>query len=167
MGGVLTCLVGPEKRRYHIHKPLAVSKSPWFATRCSTVWQQQATSEDIDCTDLDEDCFKALVHWLYKGKLRPGSTDFTKDFLHLFHSYEVANVLMMNELKSLVVDALIFRYLERGIYFSYAHINKIAALGLLRTELGTMVITSCARTLKRGTGMSKSPDDISMLVGNR
>ena len=73
---------------------------------------------------------------------------------------------MMNELKSLVVDALIFRYLERGIYFSYAHVNKIAALGLLRTELGTMVITSCARTLKRGTGMSKSPDDISMLVGN-
>ncbi|KAI9688893.1 MAG: hypothetical protein M1822_001250 [Bathelium mastoideum] len=71
-GDIVIILVGPDSKKFHVHKNLLVSSSIFFEAALKKKWQKDKIRE-IQLQDDDEEAFELYAHWLYsgKGKLQP------------------------------------------------------------------------------------------------
>ncbi|KAK4496914.1 hypothetical protein PRZ48_011363 [Zasmidium cellare] len=71
-----TLIIGPEKRKYIIHKELLRAKLGYFKT-AYTMETAEASSNVFEMHDIPDRAIRSLIAWLYTGKvfLDPGNTD--------------------------------------------------------------------------------------------
>jgi hypothetical protein len=70
-GEIVTIFVGPEKKRYSIHKDVICHHSEYFRTAYNGRWKE--ADEGVTLDDVEVGIFNIFVHWLYTQQLPPGN----------------------------------------------------------------------------------------------
>ncbi|KAI4612467.1 hypothetical protein J4E80_007201 [Alternaria sp. BMP 0032] len=66
-GEIVTIFIGPEKKRYNIHKDIICHHSEYFRTAFNGRWKE--SDEGVTLEDVEVDVFNVFVHWLYAQKI--------------------------------------------------------------------------------------------------
>ena len=69
-GEVVTIFVGPEKKRYNIHKDIICHHSEYFRAAYNGRWKE--ADEGVTLEDVEVEVFNIFVHWLYTQQLPSG-----------------------------------------------------------------------------------------------
>ncbi|KAI4685085.1 hypothetical protein J4E81_008897 [Alternaria sp. BMP 2799] len=73
-GEIVTIFIGPEKKRYNIHKDIICHHSEYFRTAFNGHWKE--SDEGVTLEDVEVEVFNVFVHWLYAQSLPVKSRDF-------------------------------------------------------------------------------------------
>ncbi|KAI4919366.1 hypothetical protein J4E90_001499 [Alternaria incomplexa] len=66
-GEIVTIFIGPEKKRYNIHKDVICHHSEYFRTAYNGRWKE--SDEGVTLEDIEVEVFNIFVHWLYAQTL--------------------------------------------------------------------------------------------------
>jgi hypothetical protein len=69
---IVAVLIGPDERRFAVHKDVICAKSGFFRAACSTRWRE-GLERLIRLPEVQPNIFQAYVDWTYTGKLRLGA----------------------------------------------------------------------------------------------
>ncbi|KAI4641159.1 hypothetical protein J4E93_008037 [Alternaria ventricosa] len=68
-GEIVTIFIGPEKKRYNIHKDIICHHSEYFRAAFNGRWKE--SDEGVTLEDVEVDVFNLFVHWLYAEEIPP------------------------------------------------------------------------------------------------
>ncbi|KAI4644107.1 uncharacterized protein J4E78_009691 [Alternaria triticimaculans] len=66
-GEIVTIFIGPEKKRYNIHKDIICHHSEYFRTAFNGRWKE--SDEGVTLEDVEVDVFNVFAHWLYAQEI--------------------------------------------------------------------------------------------------
>ncbi|KAI4681760.1 uncharacterized protein J4E84_007355 [Alternaria hordeiaustralica] len=66
-GEIVTIFIGPEKKRYNIHKDIICHHSEYFRTSFNGRWKE--SDEGVTLEDVEVPVFNVFVHWLYAQEI--------------------------------------------------------------------------------------------------
>lgn len=118
---MITILIGPEEKVFHIHKALLCSQSPYCTARLSDSWKKDAGDGPmLKLPDIQEDTFGIIFNWLYTGRVSVNMKELVEPLIaamiedpvegpHLVLSdwvelYRSADVLLLTNLQNQLVD---------------------------------------------------------------
>lgn len=90
----------PRTRKYQIHKPLIVSKSPYFAALKNF---EEGQHNHVTVRGINHNAFRQILSWVYSGNFRKKEID---DVEVLLKTWVAADRFMMEMCKNMAMDAL-------------------------------------------------------------
>jgi len=66
-GEIVTIFIGPQKKRYNIHKDIICHHSEYFRAAYNGRWKE--ADEGVTLEDVEVEVFHIFVHWLYTQRL--------------------------------------------------------------------------------------------------
>lgn len=95
-----TLLVGPEKRKYVVHKELLRSKLGYFKSGYNTP-MVETVKNVFEIEDVPDLAFRSLITWLYTGEvfIDPGNTEALQENFDAEHDQEMESGMACDEWK--------------------------------------------------------------------
>ncbi|KAL8741912.1 MAG: hypothetical protein Q9190_005536 [Brigantiaea leucoxantha] len=172
---MVSIIVGPKRKDFHIHRDLLINRSPFFASLLSPASPDTKTSSSSGgpiYLDVDANAFALFIDWLYKDKLsgptyapflpQPPSTSPTIDPEHVFKIHILINLYLMAhqwrfpDLKNQVVDKIRDFNSKSRVVMHVEHVKKIYR----GTEKGAMLrVYAVDQLLGRCLGVAKVSDE--------
>ncbi|KAI4616874.1 hypothetical protein J4E83_006456 [Alternaria metachromatica] len=75
-GEIVTIFVGPEKKRYNLHKDIICHHSEYFRVAYNGRWKE--ADEGVTLEDVEVPVFNVFVHWLYTQQVPEKTLDLGK-----------------------------------------------------------------------------------------
>ncbi|KAF1955500.1 hypothetical protein CC80DRAFT_415162 [Byssothecium circinans] len=107
--------VGPERKKFHIHKALLTHHSEYFRKALSGPWIE-AQESVVKLSDVDPEAFGTFASWLYTGKYSFGDVEWEDDmerlgasvgiYLPCVKAYELGDRLLADEYRRTANNAL-------------------------------------------------------------